>query len=80
MNHTPNGSYATVCEGKKYAEMIRQQGGEAAARQWAALERELAPLGQGAALFPAAVLRFDPGQRLQHLLHLRVFQAATSIL
>ena len=62
MNHTPNGSYATVCDGRKYAEMIREQGGENAARQWAALERELAPLGQGAALFPAAVLRFDPGQ------------------
>ena len=40
----------------------RQFGGEEAAQQWAALEKRMAPLQQGAALFPAAALRNDAGE------------------
>ena len=40
----------------------RRFGGEEAARQWAALEKRMAPLQQGAALFPAAALRNDAGE------------------
>ena len=39
----------------------RRFGGEEAAQQWAALEKRMAPLQQGAALFPAAALRNDAG-------------------
>ena len=42
----------------------RRVGGEEAARQWAALEREMAPLQAGAALFPAAAIRGDVGMAL----------------
>ena len=40
----------------------RRFGGEEAAQQWAALEKRMAPLQQGAALFPAAALRNDAGE------------------
>lgn len=36
-------------------------GGEEALRQWRALEARMAPLQAGAALFPAAAIRGDPG-------------------
>ena len=42
--------------------MIRSQGGEEALRQWQLLEDKMRPLQQGAALFPAAALRSDPGK------------------
>ena len=61
MTHTPEGSFATVCNGDRYAEMIRSQGGENALKQWKQLEDKMRPLQQGAALFPAAALRSDPG-------------------
>jgi phytoene dehydrogenase-like protein len=50
-----------VCDGAAYAETIRRQGGERALREWLALERLMRPLQLGAASFPAAVLRADPG-------------------
>lgn len=61
VNHTPEGSFPVVCNGDRYAEMVRTQGGEAALQQWKALEEKMRPLQQGAALFPAAALRSDPG-------------------
>ena len=61
MTHTPEGSFATVCNGQRYAEMVRTQGGENALKQWKQLEEKMRPLQQGAALFPAAALRSDPG-------------------
>ena len=64
MTHTPEGSFATVCNGDHYAEMVRSQGGENALKQWKQLEDKLRPLQQGAALFPAAALRSDPGKHV----------------
>ena len=61
VNHTPEGSFPVVCNGQRYAEMVRSQGGETALKQWKALEDKMRPLQQGAALFPAAALRSDPG-------------------
>lgn len=61
VTHTPEGSFATVCNGDRYAEMVRSQGGENALKQWKQLEDKMRPLQQGAALFPAAALRSDPG-------------------
>lgn len=67
VNHTPEGSFPVVCNGDRYAEMVRTQGGEAALQQWKALEEKMRPLQQGAALFPAAALRSDPGVVLSML-------------
>ncbi|KAL0044098.1 hypothetical protein WJX82_009252 [Trebouxia sp. C0006] len=67
VNHTPDGSFPVVCNGDRYAEMVRTQGGEAALQQWRALEDKMRPLQQGAALFPAAALRSDPGVVLSML-------------
>lgn len=61
VTHTPEGSFAAVCNGDRYAEMVRSQGGETALKQWKQLEDKMRPLQQGAALFPAAALRSDPG-------------------
>ena len=61
MTYTPDGVFPVVCDGAAYAAMIGRQGGPAALAQWRALERELAPLQAGAALFPAAALRSDLG-------------------
>ncbi|PSC69857.1 carotene isomerase [Micractinium conductrix] len=63
--YTPDrGSFECVCDAQVYADTIRRVGGEEAARQWAALEREMAPLQAGAALFPAAAIRGDVGMAL----------------
>ncbi|KAL3152692.1 hypothetical protein ABBQ38_012286 [Trebouxia sp. C0009 RCD-2024] len=67
VTHTPEGSFATVCNGNRYAEMVRSQGGETALKQWKQLEDKMRPLQQGAALFPAAALRSDPGVVLSML-------------
>lgn len=61
LTSTPDGVFPVVCDGAAYADMIGRQGGPAALTQWRALERELAPLQAGAALFPAAALRSDLG-------------------
>lgn len=36
-------------------------GGQKAYEEWKQLERVMTPLGEGAALFPAAAIRSDPG-------------------
>lgn len=41
--------------------MIATQGGPTALQQWLDLERAMAPLQQGASLFPAAAIRSDLG-------------------
>jgi len=61
LTYTPDDTFPVVCDGAAYAAMIGRQGGPAALAQWRALERELAPLQRGAALFPAAALRGDLG-------------------
>ena len=61
VNHTPEGTFPVVCNGDRYAAMVRSQGGETALQQWKLLEDKMRPLQQGAALFPAAALRSDPG-------------------
>ena len=61
MVYSPEGTFPCVCNSEQYSNTIRDIGGEAAYRQWCALEKEMAPLGAGAALFPAAALRADPG-------------------
>jgi phytoene dehydrogenase-like protein len=59
--YSPNGTFNCVCDAQQYAQTIRKMGGENAYRQWLALETAMKPLGEGAALFPAAALRADPG-------------------
>ena len=54
-------SFPCVCDANEYANIIRRVGGEIAHREWTALEQAMRPLGEGAALFPAAALRADPG-------------------
>jgi phytoene dehydrogenase-like protein len=62
MVYDPEGSvFPCVCDGSRYRSLIRQRGGETAYKEWLALEAAMAPLQQGAALFPAAALRADPG-------------------
>jgi hypothetical protein len=63
--HAPDSrTFACVADGAKYRAMILEQGGPAAAAQWAALEARMAPLQRGAALLPAAALRADLGVAL----------------
>lgn len=59
--YSPDGTFNCVCDAAEYAQAIRNIGGENAYRQWIALEQAMKPLGEGAALFPAAALRADPG-------------------
>lgn len=59
--YSPDGTFPCVCDGKVYADTIRRIGGENAHRQWLKLEEAMAPLQQGAALFPAAAIRSDTG-------------------
>lgn len=62
ITYTPEGTFPVVSDGKQYAAMIQQQGGDQALQQWRQLEDKLRPLQQGAALFPAAALRGDLGE------------------
>ena len=62
MTYTPEATFQTVCNAERYAATILEQGGPEALAQWRALEREMAPLQQGAATFPAAALRSDFGE------------------
>ena len=65
VTYTPESpaGFLNLCNGPGYAAMIEREGGQAAARQWRALEAQLAPLQAGAALFPAAAIRADIGAR-----------------
>ena len=60
--YTPEADFVTACNGQQYAAMILQQGGPEALAQWKRLEKEMRPLQQGAATFPAAALRSDLGK------------------
>lgn len=51
-----------VADGGDYAAMIQRMGGPAALAQWKQLERAMRPLQKGAALFPAAAIRWVGGQ------------------
>lgn len=62
MTYTPEATFQTVCNAERYAATILEQGGPEALAQWRSLEREMAPLQQGAATFPAAALRSDFGE------------------
>jgi len=61
VTYTPEATFQTVCNADRYAQTIREQGGAEALEQWRLLERQMAPLQQGAATFPAAALRSDFG-------------------
>lgn len=61
VTYTPEATFQTVCNADRYAQTILEQGGAEALEQWRALERQMAPLQQGAATFPAAALRSDFG-------------------
>jgi hypothetical protein len=57
--HDPEGkSFPVVADGADYAAMIERVGGPAAAAQWKRLEQAMKPLQKGAALFPAAAIRW----------------------
>ncbi len=56
-----NATYPCVANGDAYRANIAAQGGPEALEQWLALERLMAPLQQGASLFPAAAIRSDLG-------------------
>lgn len=53
--------FPCIADGDAYRAMIATQGGPDALEQWLALERAMAPLQQGASLFPAAAIRSDLG-------------------
>jgi hypothetical protein len=59
--YSPEGQFPCVADGATYAATIERMAGPAAAAQWRALEAAMAPLQRGAATFPAAALRSDPG-------------------
>ena len=60
--YDPDGNvFPCVCSQQQYADMIAERGGSEALAQWRALEKLMAPLQKGAALFPAAALRGDLG-------------------
>ena len=60
--HPPEGGcFPVVADRDAYAAAIERAAGPAAAAQFRALEAAMAPLQRGAALFPAAALRSDPG-------------------
>jgi hypothetical protein len=59
--YCPEGQFPCVADGTTYAATIERMAGPAAAAQWRALEAAMAPLQRGAATFPAAALRPDPG-------------------
>lgn len=61
VTYAPEATFKTVCNADAYAAMILEQGGPEALSQWRVLEREMQPLQQGAATFPAAALRSDFG-------------------
>ncbi|KAK9805482.1 hypothetical protein WJX72_000755 [[Myrmecia] bisecta] len=61
ITYTPNGTFPVIADAEGYRQMILQQGGPEALQQWQALETIMAPLQQGASLFPAAAIRSDLG-------------------
>jgi len=60
--YTPEGAtFPVVADRQTYVDTIERQAGANAAAQFRALEAAMAPLQRGAALFPAAAIRSDPG-------------------
>ncbi|KAF6251044.1 hypothetical protein COO60DRAFT_1645535 [Scenedesmus sp. NREL 46B-D3] len=53
-----------VADGGEYAAMIGRIAGPQALQEWRRLEAAMAPLQRGAATFPAAAIRSDPGMLL----------------
>jgi hypothetical protein len=51
-------TFPVVADGADYAAMIERVGGPAAAAQFKRLEHAMKPLQKGAALFPAAAIRW----------------------
>ena len=62
--YTPEGTFPCIADGKAYSDTIARMAGPGAKAQWHALEKAMAPLQRGAALFPAAAIRSDPGALL----------------
>ena len=42
--YTPGATFPVVCDARRYADMIGEQGGSEALRQWRQLEAAMAPL------------------------------------
>lgn len=59
--YSPEGTFECIAGAQEYADNILRMGGAEALQQWRALEKLMEPLGAGAALFPAAAIREDPG-------------------
>ncbi|KAK9796992.1 hypothetical protein WJX73_009416 [Symbiochloris irregularis] len=64
ITYTPTSTFPVVADGAAYAQVIRQEGGEEAGRQWDLLSRQLLPLQEAAAALPTLALRADPGAAL----------------
>ncbi|KAL6760779.1 hypothetical protein V8C86DRAFT_3017971 [Haematococcus lacustris] len=62
--YSPNGTFPCVAGRQAYLANISAQVGPQALNQWLQLEKALAPLQKGAALFPAAAVRADLGMAL----------------
>eukprot|EP00882_Tetradesmus_deserticola_P013524 GHRQ01014357.1.p1 GENE.GHRQ01014357.1~~GHRQ01014357.1.p1 ORF type:complete len:420 (+),score=78.47 GHRQ01014357.1:84-1343(+) len=63
--HEPQGRRTPiVADGSEYAAMIERIAGPEALAEWRRLEAAMAPLQRGAATFPAAAIRSDPGMLL----------------
>jgi phytoene dehydrogenase-like protein len=62
ITHLPGTApFAVRADGHAFRAMVAQQGGPTASSEWARVETLMAPLAAGAASFPAAALRGDPG-------------------
>lgn len=59
--YNSQGTFPCVAGAQAYRDGILAQGGPEALRQWMQLEEIMKPLQNGAALFPAAAIRSDPG-------------------
>jgi phytoene dehydrogenase-like protein len=53
--------FPCVADAQAYSEQVERLAGPKGLEQWRALEARMAPLQRGAATFPAAALRADPG-------------------
>lgn len=62
--YSPEGTFPCVAGREAYRANILKMGGPVALQQWDELEKAMAPLQQGAALFPAAAIRSDLGVAL----------------
>eukprot|EP00878_Enallax_costatus_P013781 GHUV01014413.1.p1 GENE.GHUV01014413.1~~GHUV01014413.1.p1 ORF type:complete len:309 (+),score=68.61 GHUV01014413.1:1918-2844(+) len=63
--YDPEGrKFPVVADSSEYADMIARIAGPEAEAQWKRLEAAMAPLQKGAATFPAAAIRSDPGMLL----------------